>query len=180
MIRSTRLVLLVLAALSAVSVLPARPRVDATAASMGGATDPEPTAGIALPPGFASAVDVATSSRFVRVVADDIDRDGDLDVVATVGTHDLLVWENDGAGHFSRRRSSAHEEMRADPPGPTLDGDDVESYRWLHHHQDRGARPSTTGTRADDGPESPLTALARASTNQYGPRRRSSRAPPVA
>jgi hypothetical protein len=33
----------------------------------------------------------------------DIDADGDLDVVAFDGSLDLLVWSNDGTGHFTRR-----------------------------------------------------------------------------
>ena len=69
---------------------------------------------IALPAGFAATVDRATSDQFVRVVADDVDRDGDLDVVASLGSLDLLVWKNDGAGHFTRLASSAHHRA-ADP-----------------------------------------------------------------
>ena len=63
-----------------------------------GAFAPAVAMGPALPAGFSATVSLATRQRFVRVVADDIDKDGDLDVVANVGSLNLLVWENDGAG----------------------------------------------------------------------------------
>jgi hypothetical protein len=73
--------------------------------------------GVALPPGFSATVDLTRKGPLARVVVSDIDRDGDIDVVASVGTLDLIVWTNDGAGHFSaagrrphRRASVRHHE----------------------------------------------------------------------
>jgi hypothetical protein len=40
-------------------------------------------------------------------VGADIDADGDIDVVATTD-HDLVVWINDGGGHFRRRAAHRH------------------------------------------------------------------------
>src|SRR5690242_16601047 len=40
--------------------------------------------------------------RFRRIIAADIDRDGDLDVVAAT-EHDFMVWMNDGFGHLNRQ-----------------------------------------------------------------------------
>ena len=37
------------------------------------------------------------------MVASYIDDDGDLDLVASDGSLDLLVWINDGTGHLTRR-----------------------------------------------------------------------------
>ena len=151
----------------------------APSAALPGSPMPDP-ARVALPAGFAAAVDLATSSQFVRVVADDIDRDGDIDVVASDGTLNLLVWENDGAGHFSRRPSSTHEELTATPPAPMADGDGVPSNRWVQHEQRRALRPVTTAARVDEGPEGPLTDTIRASAECRASRLRPSRAPPAA
>lgn len=41
--------------------------------------------------------------HLVALVSADIDADGDLDVIASDGSLDLLVWINDGAGHLTRR-----------------------------------------------------------------------------
>src|SRR5438445_193704 len=79
-------------------------------------TDPAFTTGGTLPPGFAAAVDAATAKLFVRVVAYDIDNDGDLDIVANDGTLELLVWENDGTGHFARKPSGHLAGLEAPPP----------------------------------------------------------------
>jgi hypothetical protein len=59
--------------------------------------------------------------RIVTVVAADIDADGDLDVVASDGSLDLLVWTNDGGGHFTRRRPARSSGWRDTSPGPTYD-----------------------------------------------------------
>jgi hypothetical protein len=59
--------------------------------------------------------------RFVSMVAADIDADGDLDVVASNGSLDLVVWTNDGTGHLTRKypeRSSGGLDQR---PAQTLD-----------------------------------------------------------
>jgi len=56
----------------------------------------------------------------VAVVAADIDADGDIDVVATDGSLNLLVWINDGTGRFTRKRP-APIQRHADAPGPSAD-----------------------------------------------------------
>jgi hypothetical protein len=45
---------------------------------------------------------VEPGTKVVAAALADIDADGDLDLVATDGTLDLLVWSNDGSGHFTR------------------------------------------------------------------------------
>lgn len=50
--------------------------------------------------------------EFSRVVAADIDRDGDIDVIATTD-RTLTVWVNDGTGHLTSQRPVG---------GPGLDG----------------------------------------------------------
>lgn len=133
----------------------------------------------ALPAGFTAAVDLATSARFVRVVANDIDRDGDLDVVASVGTLELLVWENDGAGHFSRRSSSTHRELRALPPAPAAERDGLASNRWIQQDDHRDADRDRLDARTHIGPASTLFTTTRGASGRFGPRVRSSRAPPI-
>ncbi len=148
-------------------------------ASLTAAFASQPESGIALPAGFSATIDLATSQRFVHVVANDIDRDGDLDIVASVGTLDLLVWQNDGAGHFSRLASSSHQELRAQPPVPTFNDGGLASNEWIQNDQPRDAVHGTLLTRAYDAGRGPLSAHLSSVTGQFGPRVRSSRAPPV-
>lgn len=131
-----------------------------------------------LPAGFAAAVDRATSDRFVRVVAGDVDRDGDIDVVASLGSLDLIVWTNDGAGHFTRLASSAHTALQNQPPAPTVDGDSLASNEWIQNDLPR-AEVESLRACGIDAPASPVTALVRLATGQNGGRVRSSRAPPI-
>jgi hypothetical protein len=56
-----------------------------------------------LPPG----------AHVLRAVAVDVDRDGDLDVIATTTDDILAVWVNEGEGHFSRGRTSDQPNMLA-------------------------------------------------------------------
>src|SRR5947208_1875586 len=46
---------------------------------------------------------IGLDEKIVRVVAIDVDRDGDSDLVALTRAPRLLVWLNDGRGHFSLR-----------------------------------------------------------------------------
>src|SRR5262249_51349100 len=49
------------------------------------------------------------------VVQDDIDRDGDLDLIATTPNGDVLVWLNDGHGRFTRKPRSSDRAVSTDP-----------------------------------------------------------------
>ena len=132
----------------------------------------------ALPPGFAATVDRATSDRFVRVVADDVDLDGDIDVVASLGSLDLMVWTNDGAGHFTRLASSPHTALQNQPQAPTVDGDSLASNEWIQNDLPRAEIESLRRYGIDD-PASPVTALVPLATGRNAGRVRSSRAPPL-
>src|SRR5215472_12938354 len=46
---------------------------------------------------------VEPGTRVIAAAMADIDADGDLDLVASDGSLDLLVWSNDGTGHFTRK-----------------------------------------------------------------------------
>ena len=46
---------------------------------------------------------IDNGTQLVAAAVADLDADGDLDLVATDGSLDLLVWDNDGAGHFTRK-----------------------------------------------------------------------------
>ena len=132
-----------------------------------------------LPAGFAATVDRATSDRFVRVVADDVDRDGDIDVVASLGSLDLMVWTNDGAGHFTRVASSPHPAFQTQPPAPSVDGQSLTSSEWIQNGQPRGAGVASLRAYRSDDPEAPFSLIAGDAFARYGPRVRSSRAPPI-
>jgi hypothetical protein len=49
---------------------------------------------------------VSLGASVESLIEDDIDHDGDLDLLATTGTGDVLVWVNDGHGQFTRRPQS--------------------------------------------------------------------------
>ena len=135
---------------------------------------------VALPAGFAATVDRATTGLFVRVVAGDIDRDGDIDVVAIVGTLDLLVWTNDGAGHFTRVPSSRRPVFQAQPLPPSFDEGPFTSNEWIQNDDRDGARLARVNAVVDAAPPSALSARICPVVPQPGPRVRSSRAPPPA
>jgi len=46
---------------------------------------------------------VEPGTKVVAAAMADIDADGDLDLIASDGSLDLLVWSNDGTGHFTRK-----------------------------------------------------------------------------
>src|SRR5665213_2207550 len=77
--------------------------------------------------------------EFTSVIAADIDRDGDIDVLAETG-HTLTVWVNDGAGHLTSQRT---------PQGPAIEGR-APATTW-RGHEDR-PDPSTN----DDAPTAPM------------------------
>jgi len=64
--------------------------------------------------------------EFRKVVATDIDRDGDIDVVATTD-RSFTVWVNDGAGHLTSQRPSHGPAIDARPPATTFRGHDERS-----------------------------------------------------
>jgi len=84
------------------------------------AATPAAAAGHDLPAGITLSLQDA-ERPLVAVIAADIDADGDIDVVATDGSLDLLVWVNDGTGHFTRKRPAPVHEGHADAPGPGAD-----------------------------------------------------------
>lgn len=135
---------------------------------------------VVLPDGFAETIDRETSNQFVRVVADDVDRDGDIDVVASLDSLDLAVWKNDGAGHFTRQPSSRPTSLQPQPPAPSVDGDPLSSSEWIQNSPQRGAAFESLSERTVDDPETPFTSFVRAAIGLDGPRTRSCRAPPLA
>ena len=134
---------------------------------------------VGLPAGFTATLDRATSDQFVRVVADDVDRDGDIDVVASLDSLDLAVWKNDGAGHFTRQPSSRHLALQTQPPAPSVDSDPLTSNEWIQNGQPRGADLARLRDPVADDPESPFAPVVRTATNLRGLRVRRTRAPPI-
>jgi hypothetical protein len=74
---------------------------------------------------------VQRSWQLVSMVTNDIDADGDLDVVANDGSLDLIVWINDGTGHLTRRKTRPASDVQPDAAGPSLAGP-PESGAVLH------------------------------------------------
>jgi hypothetical protein len=63
--------------------------------------------------GSASAIDL--EAVVSAVVEDDVDHDGDLDLVAATADGNVLVWLNDGHGRFTRQASSTRRGMSGGP-----------------------------------------------------------------
>jgi hypothetical protein len=91
------------------------------------------------PADFRQLVATRYDVEFNKVVAADIDRDGDIDVLATTD-RTLTVWVNDGAGHLTSQRPS---------PGPAIGGG-VPATTWRGHEDQ--SDPSTN----EDAPPAPV------------------------
>ena len=75
------------------------------------------------PASFRLLVESRYHVEFNNVVATDIDRDGDIDVVATTD-RSFTVWVNDGAGHLTAQRpSDSGPAIDAHAPATTWRGD---------------------------------------------------------
>jgi hypothetical protein len=85
-------------------------------------TGTPPTTAV-LPPGLSLPGGVHALQHVVRIITADIDDDGDLDVVANDGTLQLAVWENDGAGHLTRKHPNSSSGWQADSPGASWDSE---------------------------------------------------------
>jgi hypothetical protein len=63
----------------------------------------------------------ADGRLLVSVIAADIDADGDLDVVGSDGSLNLIVWNNDGTGHLTRKDPQHSTPGGWESSGATLD-----------------------------------------------------------
>jgi hypothetical protein len=70
------------------------------------------------PAAFRQLVSSRYDVEFKGVVAADIDRDGDTDVLATTD-HTFTVWLNDGAGHLTSQRPAQDPAIDGRPPATT-------------------------------------------------------------
>jgi hypothetical protein len=75
---------------------------------------------------------VGSGSRLVSMIADDIDADGDLDVVANDGSLNLIVWINDGTGHLTRQETRQTSNLWSEAPGPGFANEPAGSETFIH------------------------------------------------
>lgn len=75
---------------------------------------------------------VPAERQLVAMVANDIDADGDLDVIANDGSLHLVVWINDGTGHLARREARRTSDLRPDWSGPGFAADPIGSPTAIH------------------------------------------------
>lgn len=93
----------------------------------------------------------------VSAIAADIDADGDIDVVATDGSLDLLIFVNDGKGQFTRRRPAPRREAHTSAPAP-----DVERHEpFTDVYRPTAPPPLDADVRAVSFDPSPSSAVAR-------------------
>jgi hypothetical protein len=59
--------------------------------------------------------DVSLTGPVAALIEDDVDHDGDLDLLATTRTGDVLIWINDGHGQFTRRPQSSSNTIAGQP-----------------------------------------------------------------
>ena len=108
-----------------------------------------------------SAFRLLVSSRyhveFTHVVAADIDRDGDIDVVATTDKT-FTVWLNDGAGHLTSQRRERGPAIDVRAPATTWREGDERTDRSAN---DGASTPSVLIARAH-GPPAPRSTTAAA------------------
>jgi hypothetical protein len=65
---------------------------------------------------LSGSVDVVNLGASVEsLIEDDVDHDGDLDLLATTGTGDVLIWVNDGHGQFTRLPQSPTRTVSGQP-----------------------------------------------------------------
>ena len=118
--------------------------------------------------GFFRSNKIVVDEKIVRVVVIDIDRDGDSDLIALTRAPRLLVWLNDGRGHFSSRtpcppfeppaKSFLNPDSDSETPvspslplaGPTLKAE-VYSYSNFSHEWSAPA----CGSRLNTSPRAP-------------------------
>jgi len=98
-------------------IRPASRPVHAGGASNGSIWRP---ANVAWPAGLPSASE-EPAGDIVSAVTADIDADGDLDLIATDQSLNLLVWVNDGTGHLTRQRPRHSGGESTSPGAPTFE-----------------------------------------------------------
>jgi hypothetical protein len=105
-----------------------KPVQSLTTISTGGVLDRparDATAWLSTLPSFLTPPAVPAGWQVVSMVANDIDADGDLDVVANDGSLDLIVWINDGTGRLSRQPGAAPSGLAQQLSGATISGQPI-------------------------------------------------------
>jgi hypothetical protein len=151
-----------------------------TAASAHAATLPahaEIGAGKYLEPAdFRKLVAIRYDVEFNQVVAADIDRDGDIDVLATTD-HTFTVWVNDGAGHLTRQVPAQPRQSGAGPSAPSLG--DRQSNTFVSIQNDSHVADAVSGSPRPSPPAQPYRLELSAAAVSASPGALRSRSPPA-
>ena len=84
-------------------------------------------------PGSLKPPSVDLQRTFLSLLAADIDADGDLDVVGIDEFRKLVVWENDGTGHLTRKRPAEPQGSGARSAAPLFDDQPAVSQGLVQH-----------------------------------------------
>jgi hypothetical protein len=129
-----------------------------------------------LPPGLSLPDDRGALTHIVRIVAADIDDDGDLDVIENDGSLELTVWENDGAGHLTKKRPVQSHGWQVDTPAPSWDGRGTSMMLWVQNDAPSlrvdltvGGAPQESTRSLDTPAERPELALGRSCPSRAPP-----------
>jgi hypothetical protein len=94
------------------------------------------------------------------VVQGDIDHDGDLDLVAATSSGELLVWINDGHGHFTRQAASRTSALSGEPVLVAAAADQPIAIDVRAAPLPPSRQSTTLVSRASGGPRMPCRAIA--------------------
>ena len=117
-----------------------------------------------------------STHHVLRAIAVDVDRDGDLDLLATTTEEPLVVWLNDGLGHLTPARPIATPRWRGHSARLEAPDDEATQDGPRHYVEGRGADAggdTSSSVRAETGLSAAAVEPARGADVSRGPPERS-------